>query len=158
MSTAVYLNPLSPAQNACQITDNIFKWMFLIKNSCILILISLKLVLEISIDSMSSLVQVIAGCQTIHWCNYVSPGTVFSCDQAALRTLLSVRPSVHPSVRPSVTPFSLCSHHCIIMKFSGMITMTEVLSMQKVKVRGRRSRSHRTKNHQFWPKFGISGL
>ena len=24
--------------------------------------------------------------------------------------------------RPSVTPFSLCSQHCIIMKFSGMIT------------------------------------
>ena len=26
------------------------------------------------------------------------------------------------SVRPSVTPFSLCSHHRIIMKFSGVIT------------------------------------
>ena len=30
--------------------------------------------------------------------------------------------SVRPSVRPSVTPFSLCSHHRIIMKFSGVIT------------------------------------
>ena len=32
-------------------------------------------------------------------------------------------PSVCPSVRPSVTPFSPCSHHRIIMKFSGVITM-----------------------------------
>ena len=32
-------------------------------------------------------------------------------------------PSVSPSVCPSVTPFSLCSHHHIIMKFSGVITM-----------------------------------
>ena len=31
-------------------------------------------------------------------------------------------PSVCPSVRPSVTPFSPCSHHRIIMKFSGVIT------------------------------------
>ena len=38
----------------------------------------------------------------------------------------SVRPSVclsvRPSVRLSVTPFWLCSHHPIIMKFSGVIT------------------------------------
>ena len=32
------------------------------------------------------------------------------------------RPSVCPSVCPSVTPFWLCSHHRIIMKFSGVIT------------------------------------
>ena len=30
--------------------------------------------------------------------------------------------SVCPSVCPSVTPFWLCSHHRIIMKFSGVIT------------------------------------
>ena len=30
--------------------------------------------------------------------------------------------SVRPSVRPSVTPFWLCSHHLIIIKFSGVIT------------------------------------
>ena len=30
-------------------------------------------------------------------------------------------PSVCPSVCLSVTPFSLCSYHCIIMKFSGVI-------------------------------------
>ena len=47
-------------------------------------------------------------------------------------------PSVRPSVHPSVTPFWLCSHHRIIMKFSGVINllpMTEVTSMQKVKVK-----------------------
>ena len=37
----------------------------------------------------------------------------------------SVCLSVCPSVRPSVTPFSPCSHHCIIMKFSGVITMVK---------------------------------
>ena len=31
-------------------------------------------------------------------------------------------PSVRLSVCLSVTPFWLCSHHCIIMKFSGVIT------------------------------------
>ena len=34
----------------------------------------------------------------------------------------SVRLSVCLSVCPSVTPFWLCSHHCIIMKFSWVIT------------------------------------
>ena len=34
----------------------------------------------------------------------------------------SVRLSVRPSVRLSVTPFWPCSHHSIIMKFSGLIT------------------------------------
>ena len=43
---------------------------------------------------------------------------VFSCDQAALWMVQSVR----LSVRLSVTPFWLCSHHPIIMKFSGVIT------------------------------------
>ena len=33
-------------------------------------------------------------------------------------------PSVCLSVRPSVTPFSPCSHHRIIMKFSVVITMS----------------------------------
>ena len=36
--------------------------------------------------------------------------------------ILRRRPSVCLSVRPSVTPFWLCSHHRIIMKFSGVIT------------------------------------
>ena len=52
--------------------------------------------------------------------------TVFSCNQAALQMVFSVR----PSVRPSVTPFWLCSHHRIIMKFSGVITSDRVSSGQ----------------------------
>ena len=47
---------------------------------------------------------------------------IFSCDQAALQMVFSVCPSVRLSVRLSVTPFWLCSHHRIIMKFSGVIT------------------------------------
>ena len=47
-----------------------------------------------------------------------------------------------PSVCPSVTPFSLCSHHRIIMK---LLPMTEVMSMQNVKVRGQGSRSQKSK-------------
>ena len=47
---------------------------------------------------------------------------VFSCDQAALWMVQSVCLSVRLSVCLSVTPFWLCSHHPIIMKFSGVIT------------------------------------
>ena len=47
---------------------------------------------------------------------------VFSCDQAALWMVFSVCLSVCLSVRLSVTHFWLCSHHRIIMKFSGVIT------------------------------------
>ena len=67
--------------------------------------------------------------------------TIFSCGQAALRTLLSVRQSVCLSVCLSVTPFSLCSCHRIIMKFSELLPLTKVMSMQEVKVRGQRSKS-----------------
>ena len=58
----------------------------------------------------------------------------FSCDQAALQMVFSVR----PSVCPSVTPFSPCSHHRIIMKFSGVITM--VKSDVHAKGQGQRSK------------------
>ena len=53
------------------------------------------------------------------WCPFQDDifKLIFSCDQAALRTLLSVG----PSVCLSVTPFSLCSGYRIIMKFSGVI-------------------------------------
>ena len=47
---------------------------------------------------------------------------IFSCDQAALWMVQSFHLSVRPSVCPSVTSFWLCSHHRIIMKFSGVIT------------------------------------
>ena len=50
----------------------------------------------------------------------------------------SVRLSVRPSVRLSVTPFSPCSHHRIIMKFSGVITM--VKSDVHAKGQGQRSK------------------
>ena len=47
----------------------------------------------------------------------------FSCDQAALRTPLSVYPSVRPSVCLSACYTILqCSSRRIIMKFSGVIT------------------------------------
>ena len=59
---------------------------------------------------------------------------VFSCDQAAIWLVQSVR----LSVRLSVTPFSPCSHHRIIMKFSGVITM--VRSDVHAKGQGQRSK------------------
>ena len=51
---------------------------------------------------------------------------IFSCDQAALQMVFSV------------TPFSPCSHHLIIMKFSGVITM--VKSDVNAKGQGQRSK------------------
>ena len=120
---------------------------------------------------------------------------------------LSVCPSVCLSVRLSVTPFWLCSHHRIIMKFSGVITKdqgnvhakgqgqrskvkvtevtTQLNSFRTVtpvwihiwwwidiysltllrtgallffKVICQISRSHGSKNHQIWPRLGVSGL
>ena len=74
----------------------------------------------------------------------------FSCDQAALWMFFSVRPSVRlsvchtfltmfpSSVCPSVTPFWLCSHHRIIMKFSGVITLDQ--SRVHAKGQGQRSK------------------
>ena len=62
---------------------------------------------------------------------------VFSCDQAALEMVFSVCLSVRPSVRLSVTPFWLCSHHRIIMKFSGVITNDQ----RKVHAKGQGQRS-----------------
>ena len=49
----------------------------------------------------------------------------------------SVRLSICPSVRLSVTPFWLCSHHRIIMKFSGVITNDR----RKVHAKGQGQRS-----------------
>ena len=71
--------------------------------------------------------------------------SIFSCDQAALQMVFSVRLSVCPSVclsvcpsvRLSVTPFWLCSPHRIIMKFSGFITNDK----SKVHAKGQGQRS-----------------
>ena len=72
----------------------------------------------------------------------LSRSSFFSCDQAAIwlvqSVCLSVRLSVCLSVCLSVTPFSPCSHHRIIMKFSGVITM--VKSDVHAKGQGQRSK------------------
>ena len=68
---------------------------------------------------------------------------VFSCDQAAIWMVQSVRLYVCLSVRPSVTPFWLCSHHRIIMKFSRVITSDR--SDVHAKGQGQRSKVKVTK-------------
>ena len=78
---------------------------------------------------------------------------LFSCDQAALWMVQSVCLSVCLSVCPSVTPFWLCSYQRIIMKFSGVITNDKSDVHAKVKVRGQRSRSQRSR-----PNLTVSGL
>ena len=90
---------------------------------------------------------------------------LFSCDQAALWMVFSVRLSVCPSVRLSVCPsvrLSVCpsvrlSHLFdyvpIIVSswnFQELSHWTRVRSVQKVKVRGQRSRSQRSR-----PKFSF---
>ena len=83
--------------------------------------------------------------------------TVFSCDQAALWMVFSVRLSVCPFVRLSVSPSVRLSHLFdyvpIIVSswnFQELSHWTRVRSMQKVKVRGQRSRSQRSR-----PKFSF---
>ena len=76
---------------------------------------------------------------------------IFSCDQAAPWMVFSVRPSVCLSVCPSHL-----FHYVPLIesswKFQELLPMTEVMSMQKVKVRGQRSRSQRS-----WPHLAVSG-
>ena len=86
--------------------------------------------------------------------------SVFSCDQAALWMVqsvrLSVRPSVCLSVRPSVCLSHLFDYVPIILSswnFQELLPVTKVTSMQKVKVRGQRSRSQRSQ-----PNLTVSGL
>ena len=81
------------------------------------------------------------------------PILIFSCDQAALWMVFSVRLSVCPSVCPSVTPFWLCSHHRIIMKFSGVIT----LDQGKVHAKGQGQRS-KVKVTEVTTQLFVSGL
>ena len=82
--------------------------------------------------------------------------SIFSCDQAALWMVQSVRLSVCPSVCPSVRPSHLFDYVPINVSswnFQELLPMTKVTSMQKVKVRGQRSRSQRSR-----PNLTVSGL
>ena len=72
--------------------------------------------------------------------NATFPSDYFSCDQAALRTLISVRPSV-----TFLTMF-LSSYH------PELSPLTDVMSMQKVEIRDQRSRSQRSR-----PNLAVSG-
>ena len=70
-------------------------------------------------------------------------------------------PSTHlvfscTSVRPSVCLWHLYHHVPVILSsrnFQELLPLTKVMSMQKVKVRGQRSRSWRS-----WPHLAVSGL
>ena len=77
---------------------------------------------------------------------------IFSCDQAALQMVFSVCPSVCPSVRLSHL-FDYVSIIVSSWNFQELLPMTKVRSMQKVKVRGQRSRSQRSQ-----PNLTVSGL
>ena len=109
---------------------------------------------------------------TLHWGQYTRGShfaDIFKCIScmkliflAATKQLyewyfLSVCPSVRPSVRlsvcPSVTPFWLCSHHRIIMKFSGVIT----LDQGKVHATGQGQRS-KVKVTEVTTQIFVSGL
>ena len=92
------------------------------------------------------------------------PSLIFSCDQAALQMVFSVRLSVCPSVCLSVCPsvrLSVRLSHLFdyvpiivsSLNFQELLPMTKVRSMQKVKVRGQRSRSQRSQ-----PNLTVSGL
>ena len=76
-------------------------------------------------------------------------GIFLSCDQAqvALWMVQSDHLSVCPSRLFHYVPFILSSYH-----FQGLLPMTQVMSMQNVKVIGQRSRSQRSK-----PNLDISG-
>ena len=65
----------------------------------------------------------------------------------------SVCLSVRLSVCPSVTPFWLCSHHRIIMKFSGVI----ILDQGKVHAKGQGQRS-KVKVTEVTTQLFVSGL
>ena len=83
---------------------------------------------------------------------YAMESAIFSCDQAALQMVFSVC----LSVRPSVCPSHLFDYVPIIgssWNFQELLPMTNVRSMQKVKVRGQRSRSQRSQ-----PNLTVSGL
>ena len=79
------------------------------------------------------------------WLSYV---IIFSCDQAALQMVFSVRLSVRLSHLFDYVPIIVSSWN-----FQELLPMTKVRSMQKVKVRGQRSRSQRSQ-----PNLAVSRL
>ena len=74
--------------------------------------------------------------------------TIFSCDQAALWMVFSIRPSVRLSHLLEYVPIIVSSWN-----FQKLSLRTRVRSMQKAKVRGQRSRSQRSQ-----PNLAVSGL
>ena len=83
----------------------------------------------------------------IIWEQLLVHGCTISCNKVALRTLLSVCLSVLPS-----HPFHNVSAIVSSWHFQELFPFTNAMSMQKVKVRGQRSRSQRSKQilSQFW--------
>ena len=77
------------------------------------------------------MLYVVSPGQIDHWDIWLQleMDNIFSCDQAALQMVFSVC--------LSVTPFWLCSHHRIMMKFSGVITNDQ----RKVHAKGQGQRS-----------------
>ena len=76
-------------------------------------------------------------CEFCAECYHMERWYVFSIDQAALRTLISVCPSVCLSVRPSVTPFWQCFSHRTIPKISGVF----IIDRRDVHAKGQCQRS-----------------
>ena len=124
------------------------------------IFLSLTLVwLWISSPNFNSKLLVYMGRSLLIFSNVTSkmaawqPYWIFSCDQAALWMVFSVRPSVWLSHLFDYVPFIVSSWN-----FQELLPMTEVTSMQgsrsEVKFQGHMAK----KNRRFWPKFGVSGL
>ena len=74
-------------------------------------------------------------------------------EQLVEHFFLSVCLSVRLSHHFHYVPITVSSQN-----FLELLPLADMMSMQQVKVRGQRSRSHGTKNHRFWPKLGVSGL
>ena len=69
------VNTVRKEQNGLHLADNIFKWIFLIKNYCILIQSSLKFIPLCPVASKSTLVQIM----TWHWtANKPSPDAIMN--------------------------------------------------------------------------------
>ena len=97
---------------------------------------------SLSIPSVppSVLMSAVTGCKLVSlgWNKIESPNTFlryFSCDQAVLRTVLSVRPSVRRLHLFRNVPVIVPSWN-----FHKWLPSTEVMSVQKVKVKGQGQR------------------